>query len=117
MHNNPFGLLGGALSGTLPNPSLVTDEAGLSIAARVFGPRPATRDVRAGLNITVTQDAGGFVIAGPIMPESLEEAFLDLEWKFQMLLASYVDTLGTLPEGLEEDYESALNAQGERVWR
>ena len=85
MHLNPFGLLGGDLSGTLPNP-LLSDPAGLAIAGQVFGRRSQTAfapngesevldmrvllphlqhipEVRAGSNVTVTRDALGYTVA------------------------------------------------------
>lgn len=53
--------LGGALSGTLPNPTLVKDEAGLVIAMRVFGPRPYVAPTPAPDNATAILTAAVFL--------------------------------------------------------
>src|SRR5437762_313822 len=57
--------LGGALRGTLPNPTL-SDDASSAIARQVFGPRRIRPlDPQAGAGVTITPDAMGVPIASP----------------------------------------------------
>lgn len=63
MHFNPYGPLGKDLEGTLPNPRVVKDTAGLIIAGQVFGKRGLPIVAAGGV---VTGGGGGGGIGGGI---------------------------------------------------
>src|SRR3989304_2361868 len=64
MHLNWLLPLGGALRGTLPNPTLLLDEAGLTLSQQVFAsPYRRPFDLRANVGLTVSVDAMGSTLS------------------------------------------------------